>query len=124
MIGVCSAKMSLICCESLVDLEARLHEDQIRTLPLRRHRRHGRPDAEFAGFIARGRHDAPFAGSADGDRLATKIRVVPLLHGSVEGVHVDVDDLAVKHWAGRGHVCRIQYFAAGFSPFPGPRHRQ
>ena len=78
--------------DRLVDLEARLHEDQVRTLPLRGHRRHGRPDAELAGFVARRRHDAPLAGSADGDRLAAEIRIVPLLDRRVEGVHVDVDN--------------------------------
>ena len=79
--------------DRLVDLEARLHEDQVRTLPLGRHRRHRRPDAELAGFVARRRDNATLAGSADGDRLAAELRIVPLLDGCVEGVHVDVDDL-------------------------------
>jgi hypothetical protein len=30
---------------------------------------------------------------ADGDRLALQCRIVTLLHGRIEGVHVDMDDL-------------------------------
>ena len=82
--------------DRLVDLEARLDEDQVRALPLARS-----PMAwptwtpNFAGFVAGCRHDAALAGSADGDRLAAEIRIVPLLDRRVEGVHVDVDDLAL-----------------------------
>src|SRR6201999_491553 len=50
---------------------------------------------ELSGFVARGRNDAALAGSADGNRLAAEIRIVPLLDGRVEGIHVDVDDLAL-----------------------------
>jgi hypothetical protein len=95
MTGVCSAKISRMLRNRLVDLEPRLHEDQVRTLPLGGHRRHCRSDAELSGFLARGRHHAALAGSADRDRLAAKVRIVPLLYGSVEGVHIDVDDLSL-----------------------------
>jgi hypothetical protein len=98
--------------DRLVDREARLHEDQVGTLPLRRHRWHGRPDSELASFVAGCRHDAPFAGAADCDRLAPQVRIVPLLDRRIERVHVHMDDLAVEHWAGRGHGWRIQNFAA------------
>ena len=77
----------------LVDFEARLHEDEVRTLPLRRHRRHRRSHAELPRFVARRRYDAALAGSTDGDRLAAEVRIVPLLDGCIEGIHVDVDDL-------------------------------
>ena len=79
--------------DGLVDLEARFHEDQVGTLPLCRHRRHGGSHAELAGFVARRGHNAPLVGSSDGDRLAAELRIVPLFDGCVEGVHVDVDDL-------------------------------
>jgi hypothetical protein len=98
MIGVCSANISLLG-DQLVDLEARLHENEVGALPARRHRRHRRPYPKLAGFVACRRHDAPLAGSADGDRLATEIWIVALLDGCVEGVHIDVDDLPL---AGRG----------------------
>ena len=39
--------------DRLADLEARLHEDQVRTLPLGSHRRHRRLDADLSGFVAR-----------------------------------------------------------------------
>jgi hypothetical protein len=32
--------------------------------------------------------------TADGDRLALEVGVIALLHGRVESVHVDVDDLS------------------------------
>jgi len=38
--------------DGLVDLEARFHEDQVRTLPLRRHRWHGGSHPKLAGFVA------------------------------------------------------------------------
>ena len=82
--------------DCLVDLEAWLHEDQVGALPLRGNRWHGRPDAELARFVAGRRHDAALAGSADGDRLAAEIRIVPLLDRRVKGIHVDVDDLALR----------------------------
>ena len=47
--------------DGLVDLEAGLHEDQVRALPLGRHRRHRRADAELSGFVARRRDNATLA---------------------------------------------------------------
>ena len=66
--------------------------------------RHGRPDAELAGFVACSRHDSSLAGSADGNRLAPKLRIVPLFDGCVEGVHVDVDDLPLSVFVHRALV--------------------
>ena len=77
-----------------IDVEPRFHEDQLRALPPGGHRRHGGPDAETAGLVARGRHDPALARAADRDRLAAKLRIVPLLDGCVERIHVDVDNLA------------------------------
>ena len=78
----------------LVDLEARLDEDEIRALAPRRHGRHRRAHPEDAGLVARCRHHATLAGAADGHGLAAQGRIVALLHRGEEGVHVDVDDLA------------------------------
>src|SRR5581483_7798906 len=82
----------------LVDLKAWLHEDQVRALPLGRHRWHRGANPELARLIAGSGHDAALLGSAHGDRLATQVRIVPLLHRCVEGIHVDMDDLAVSHF--------------------------
>ena len=96
----------------LVDLEAWLHENQVRALPLGRHRRHRRSDPELAGFVACGRDNATLTGTADGDRLAPELRIVPLLDGCIEGVHVDVDDLPLAGFVHRALVI----FAAGPAP--------
>ena len=87
--------------DRLVDLEAGLHEDQVRALPLGGHGRHGGPHAELAGFVAGCSHDAALTGSADGNRLAAEIRIVPLFDRRVEGVHIDVDDLALAAFVHR-----------------------
>ena len=79
----------------LVGVETRLHEDEVGTFPFGGDGRHRRPHAEFSRFIARRRDDTALARSANGDRLAAQLRIVALLDGGVEGVHVDVDDLAL-----------------------------
>jgi hypothetical protein len=85
--------------DGLVDLEARLHEDQVGTLPLRGDRGHRRADSELACFVARRGDDAALGRSAHRDRLAAQIRIVALLDRRC--VHVDVDDLAMRRRAGR-----------------------
>ena len=80
--------------DRLVDVEARRDEDQFGALPLRGDRRHRRAHAELARLVARGRYDAPFARSADRDRLAAQFRIVALFDRRIECIHVDVDDLA------------------------------
>ena len=112
MIGVCSASLVDLLGDGLVNLEARLHEDQVRALPLGRHRWHRRSDTELAGFVACGHDNATLAGTADCDRLAAELRIVPLLDGCVEGVHVDVDDLPLAIFVHRALVI----FAASPAP--------
>jgi hypothetical protein len=48
----------------------------------------------FAGLITRGSYNTARARAADSDRNATQRRIVALLHGRVESVHIDVDDTA------------------------------
>ena len=55
--------------DGAVDVEARRHEDQLRTLPHGRGRRHGRADAEGARLVARSGHDAALGAVADRDGL-------------------------------------------------------
>ena len=58
--------------------------------------RHRRPHPERAGLVRRGKHHAAAAGSAHDDRLAGELRPVPDLHAGVEGIHVDVQDVASR----------------------------
>src|SRR5262249_59747842 len=99
-----------------IDVEPRFHEDELRAPPLRGDRRHGGPDAEPAGLVARGRHDAALARATDRDGLAAELRIVPLLDGRVERIHVDVNDLALTRWA--DHTPPLQ---RGPPPRPAPR---
>jgi hypothetical protein len=79
----------------LVDLKARLDEDQVGTLPLGGDRRHRRSDAKLARLITRGGDDPALARSADGDRLSAQLGIIALLDRCIEGVHVDMNDLAL-----------------------------
>jgi hypothetical protein len=65
--------------DGFVDLETRPHENQVRTLPLGGDGRHRRSDPKFAGLVACRSYHAAFRRAADRDRLASKIRIVPLL---------------------------------------------
>ena len=58
---------------------------------------HRGADAEFAGFVGGGADDGAFAAPCYDDRLAAELRIIALLDGRVEGVHVDVDNLAGGH---------------------------
>jgi hypothetical protein len=60
----------------LVDVEPRLHKDQVRASVLRRHGRHCRAHPERPGLVARGRDDATLARPADRNRFAAQLRIV------------------------------------------------
>ena len=77
-----------------VDLETGRHKDEIGTLSFCRHRGQGRSHPECAGLIACGGDDAARRRSADGHWLAPEFRIVALLDRGIEGVHVDMYDLA------------------------------
>src|SRR5215831_18854982 len=85
----------------LICIEAWLDEDQVRALPLGHDRWHRRANTKFSCLVARGGHDTTFARTAHSDGLASQLRIIPLFDGSVKGVHIDVDDLALL----RGHSC-------------------
>jgi hypothetical protein len=78
-----------------IDVETRLHENQVRALATCSDRRHRGADAELPRFIACGRHDASLAGASDGDRFAAQIWVVALFDGRVKRIHVDMNDLSL-----------------------------
>src|SRR5579875_2939854 len=85
-----------------IDLKARFDEDQIRASALGRERGHRGADAELARFIAGGGDHPALPRSADRDRLAAQLRIVALFDRGVEGIHVDMDDLARSDRRGRG----------------------
>lgn len=76
-------------------------------------------NAKGARFIARCGNDASPFGMTYGDRLATKIWMIPLLHGCVERVHVDVDDLPLA--LGLGHFAECAPTQARLSTRALPR---
>src|SRR5690606_23745778 len=78
----------------LIDVEARPHKDEAGTLPKCRDRCHGGVDTKLAGFIACRRDDASRFAMPHRDRHPPKFRVVALLDRGIEGIHVDVNDLA------------------------------
>jgi hypothetical protein len=48
--------------------------------------------------------NAALARSADGDRLATQLRIVALLHRGEKRIHVDMEDFALPHGTGQGNL--------------------
>src|SRR5579871_2903534 len=93
MISVCSVNRPDVSRDLFVDLEARFHEDQVRALPLGCYRGHRRANPELACLVARSGDDTAHLRAAHGDRLATQVRIVPLLHRRVESIPVNTDDL-------------------------------
>ena len=78
-----------------VSAEVRGCPDRLGAQPQCRSHRHGRAHPEGTGLVrGRGDHASPFGIAADYDGPSPEARVVPLLHGGVERVHVDVNDLA------------------------------
>ena len=53
--------------------------------------------AEGSGFIGRGADDGAVAAPGNDDGFAAEVGVVALFDGGIEGVHVDMNDLAVGH---------------------------
>ena len=75
----------------LVERHAGLYEDAVRTALEGRAGGHGRMDAEPARLVGTGRNHAAFVRTcADNDGLAAPLRVVALLHGREERIHVHV----------------------------------
>ena len=53
--------------------------------------------AEAAGLVRRRANHRALAAPGNDHGTPAQLRVIALLHGSVEGIHVDVDDLAEGH---------------------------
>ena len=85
--------------------------------PHRARHRHRRAHAERPRLVAGGGDDAARCGrAADGDRLAAQLRVVALLDGRVERVHVDVEDAA--HRIGDWRLTVDDYVGATLGTMP------
>ena len=81
-------------------IEAVWDKDQVRAFSLRGDRCHRRVDAELPGLVAcRGDH-AALLGTANGNRFAAQVGIVPLFDRREESIHVDMDYFA----RGRGFV--------------------
>ena len=81
----------------LVNLHASGNEDQVGAQLPGPERGHGRTDAVAPRLVAGRRDHAPSFGSSHHDGLAAVLRVVALFDRGVEGVHVDMYDLAFVH---------------------------
>ena len=83
--------------DGLVDVETRRNEDQVGAQPPRRHGGKGRAHAVGTRLVAGRRDHAARPVVPHGDRTAPQGGVVALLDRGVEGVHVDVYDLPLRH---------------------------
>src|ERR1700726_2149998 len=79
----------------LVDIKPWRHEDEVGAYAFGGDRWHCGVHAEFPRFVACGGDNAALARSADGNRFSAQIRIVALLDGGVESIHVDMDNLAL-----------------------------
>src|SRR5215470_8650624 len=104
----------------LVDLEARLDEDQVGTPPFGRDRWHRRPNTKFSRLVARRCDHTAFARTPDGHRLTPQLGIVPLFDRRVECVHIDVNDLTLPRGLGCGFA--RPRFVAVRSPVRVLRH--
>jgi hypothetical protein len=80
--------------DGLIAGEVRRDEDGLRAEAFGGDGGHGRADAVLAGLVGCGTDDGALALPSDDDGTAAEVGRVALLDGGVEGVHVDVDDLA------------------------------
>jgi hypothetical protein len=72
-------------------------EHGVRAKALRSDSRHCRSHSEPARFIGGSADDGAASAPCDHDGLSPQLRIVPLLHGRVERVHIDVHDFAYRH---------------------------
>ena len=87
-----------------VGLVPRMHDDRLRTQPQRLTHRLRRVTAELARLVA-GRRDHPaLARTTDQHRLAAQLGSITHLDRREEGVHVDVQDRALRRHSGKRSV--------------------
>src|SRR5258708_1712833 len=60
---------------------------------------HSRTHAELSRFIRSSAHHRAIPAPCDDNGFAPELRIIPLLHGRIKRVHVDMNDLASGHLA-------------------------
>jgi hypothetical protein len=88
----CSDSRKLLLTKSPSGL--RQSEDCLGTEAFRPYCRHGRTHAEAPGLIRSSAHDRAVTPPGDNYWFAAQMRIIALLDGSIEGVHVDMDDFS------------------------------
>jgi hypothetical protein len=88
------ASLSDLEVDRLAGVNAWRYENQVRAFSLGRGRRHCRVHPEFPDFVAGHRDAVAGLHSANGDRRAAQLRIIPLFDRSIERIHADMDDFA------------------------------
>lgn len=103
---------------SAIDLEPRFDENQLRAFMSRRHRRHGRPDTEFAGLVAcRGDHTTS-SRSPDSEGLTEQFRIVK--HRAEHSVEENGSAILEENTTSVASRRTIEVIAAGKGRKPKP----
>src|SRR5665213_2391898 len=85
-----------------IEIEPQRQKDKLRT-PLAGHEsRHGRTNSKLPSLVVAGRDHAPMAASTYGNRFPCEFRPLTHLHGSIEAIHVDMDDFSHNGWSSCG----------------------
>src|SRR6202140_1975322 len=79
---------------SLIPDEVGRYKDRIRAHSFGANRRHSRAHTEPPCLIGGGANNGAVALPCDDHRLATETGIVALLHGGIERVHIDMNDLS------------------------------
>ena len=87
-----------------VSVVARRNDDRLRAQSQRLAHRLRRVTAVLSRLVAGGRDDAAVAGAADQHRLAAQLGRVTHLDRREEGVHVDVQDRALRRHSGKRSI--------------------
>jgi len=81
--------------DSPIARKIRWQEHGARAEVFRSNRWHCRPHAKSSGFVASSADNGALTAPRYYDGLAAQLRIVPLLHGRIERVHVDMNDRLV-----------------------------
>jgi len=94
-IGVAPEDLAHLARNGSIARKIRREKDGVRTEAFGLNGGHRRTHAEFPRLIRGRAHHRAVPAPRDDDGIAAQLRIVPLLDGSVECVHVDVHDFAL-----------------------------